>query len=213
MCQLSPTDAIHLYKTLIYIHVNEANEKPTIAFKLKGKNGYVFIDASCRVYSSWTDFKKNNQLPKCQVAYPRDGLFQVDGNEELMIDFEESPASSKLSKAVQVADTTSTVVGVATTAIGLVGLLFPVTAPLAIGSFIAGGVVGTYGAGRSLACLKDRSDHGQSVSLADAEARLHWLSLATAPLAIAGGGDLKRETLICVLDSVIGALDFCLIDF
>lgn len=159
-----------------------------MAFKFKAKSGYVYIDASCRVYSSWNDFKKNNKLPECRVAYPKNGKYEVDTNGDVVTDFQKSPACSELKQVAKATDITASVLGVATTAVGVVGLFFPLTAPIAITCFITGGVAGTYGASRSIAALVDRSQHEESISLADAEARLHWLNIATAPLAIAGGG-------------------------
>lgn len=159
-----------------------------MAFKFKAKSGYVFIDASCRIYSSWSDFKNNNKLPECKVAYPRNGKYELDTNGDVITYFDESPACSSLKKVAKATDITASVIGVATTVVGVAGLFFPLTAPLAISCFITGGVTGTYGASRSIAALVDRSQHEESISLADSEARLHWLNIATAPLAIAGGG-------------------------
>ena len=191
MYEFSPTFDIRVFKTMIYIYIDDEKQGPTIAFKFKSKNGYVFIDASCRIYSSWADFKKNNKLPECQVAYPGNGKFDVDGKGNILIDFEESPACSALKKVTKSTDILASVVGVATTAVSIVGLFTPLTAPLAIGCMIAGGSTGIYGLGRSTAQLVDRSKHEESISLADSEARLHWLNIATAPLAIAGGGKIK----------------------
>jgi hypothetical protein len=96
-----------------------------------------------------------------------------------------------LSKVAQFLDSTSTFIGVGTTVIGIVGVFVPLPAPLSTGSLIAGGVVVTYGAYRSIATLIDRRDREQSISLADSEARLHWLSLTTSFFAIVSGGNLK----------------------
>lgn len=187
MYDLSPTTEIKVYKTMIYIYVDKEREGPTIAFKFKSKNGYVFIDASCRVYKSWDDFKENNKLPECQVAYPKNGEFNIDKNGTILVDYQDSPACSTLKAVTKGADITASVIGVGTTIVGIVGLFTPLTAPIAIASLVAGGATGVYGAGRSVAQLVDRSEHEESISLADAEARLHWLNIATAPLAIAGG--------------------------
>jgi hypothetical protein len=189
MYEYSPVKhEIRVFKTMIYIYIDDEKQGPTIAFKFKSKNGYVFIDASCRIYSSWKDFKENNKLPECQVAYPRNGELDLDQNDNVLIDFEESPACSALKKVTKGTDIAASIVGVATTAVSIVGLFTPLTAPLAIGCMIAGGTTGIYGFSRSTAQLVDRSKHEESISLADSEARLHWLNIATAPLAIAGGG-------------------------
>ena len=187
MYDLSPTLDIRVFKTMIYIYINEKNQGPTMAFKFKSKSGYVFIDASCRVYSSWADFKKNNKLPECQVAYPKNGEFEIDLNGDVLVDFNESPACSVLKQVAKGTDITAGILGVATTAVGVAGLFFPLTAPIAIGCFVTGAVTGTYGASRSISELVDRKKHEESISLADSEARLHWLNIATAPLAVAGG--------------------------
>ena len=187
MYELSPTASIKLYKTMIYIHVNEKNQGPTIAFKFRSKEGYVWIDASCRVYKSWNDFKNNNKLPECKIAYPKDGVIDIGNDEKVQVEFGESPACSTAAQVVKGTDITATVIGVGTTVLGIVGLFTPVTAPLAIAGFIAGGTTGLYGAARSTHQLVDRAIHEESISLADSEARLHWLNIATAPLCIAGG--------------------------
>lgn len=196
MYELSPTYKIRLFKMMIYMFIDDERHGPTIAFKFRGKGDknsnknfkYKFIDASARVYSSWMDFKKNNKLPECQVAYPQDGEFKVDANNNILVEFDESPACSVGKKFVRGTDTVAGVVGFATTAVALAGLFFPLTAPLSLGCLIAGSATGFYGATRSTAELVDRSQHEQSINLADAEARLHWMSIATAPLAIAGSG-------------------------
>jgi hypothetical protein len=197
MYKLSPSHKIRLYKVMIYMYIDDERQGPTIAFKLqttipfglvKIDTKYVFIDASARVYSSWRDFKKNNKLPECQVAYPMDGEFKVDKNNKILVEFAESPACSVGKKIVKGTDTVAGVVGFATTGIALAGLFCPLTAPVSLGCLIAGGATGIYGAARSTAELVDRSTHEESISLADAEARLHWLSIATAPLVIAGSG-------------------------
>jgi hypothetical protein len=67
MYEYSPVKhEIRVFKTMIYIYIDDEKQGPTIAFKFKSKNGYVFIDASCRIYSSWKDFKENNKLPECK---------------------------------------------------------------------------------------------------------------------------------------------------
>jgi len=174
-------------KTMIYIYTSDKNEGPTIAFRFKGKKGFAWIDASCRVYSSWSDFKENNKLPKCKVAYPRNGIFEVDQSGDVLIDFGESPACSVATAVLKSTDVTAGIAGIGSMAVGVVGLFFPLTAPLALGSMIVGGASGLYGAGRSTHQIIDRSQHEESISLADKEARLHWLNIVTAPLCVGGG--------------------------
>jgi hypothetical protein len=189
MYDLSPTAEIRVFKTMIYIYVDEKHQGPTIAFKFKSRKGYVFIDASCRVYKSWQDFKENNKLPECKVAYPNNGTFEVNDDGKVIVSFLDSPACSTGTQVLKVTDVTAAVAGVGTTAVALAGLFFPLTAPVSIGLLISGGATGVYSAGRSIAGLVDRSQHEESISLADSEARLHWLNVVTAPLAVAGGGN------------------------
>ena len=188
MLEISGSKNITFFKTMIYLFIDDKKQGPSIAFRLRRKqDDYVFIDASCRIYSSWQDFKEKNILPECQVAYPRNGIIGLDQNDQLMIDFDISPAFSSLSQVTKVTDGISAVAGLITTGVAVIGLFYPLTAPLSIGTFVAGGVLGGYGVGRSIYTLKDRADHEQSISLADTEARLHWLNIPTAPFSIAGG--------------------------
>ena len=209
---MSPSKDLEITKTMVYIYINDTNQGPTIAFMFKSTDGDVWIDASCRIYYTWDDFKNNNTLPSCQVAYPKDGIFDVDNDENVLIDFMESPACFASATAASVGDIAATVAGVASMGVSVVALFNPVTAPIAIGSFIAGGSAGVYGAARSTYKIIDRSNHCESISLADSEARLHWLNIVTAPLAVVGGAATMYTSKIAASGQVLSKTGQIIVD-
>lgn len=124
----------------------------------KTANSIRFIDTTCRVYNSWTDWKNNNTYPKLKYYYPLNGYFScVDNGHEFDVDKEPlcgfgiSPASALSTRFGRVFDVTASIGGFVAGTIGVVALFTPVgfvAAPLLIGSGIVGGTSATYGCAR-----------------------------------------------------------------
>ena len=76
-----------------------------------------FVDLHGRIYKSWNDWKKNNNLPKATIAYPKhgyftccsDGTFEFNNQKEPIIEFGESPQCSSWSTTKNVGDVAATV--------------------------------------------------------------------------------------------------------
>ena len=71
-----------------------------------------FVDTNCRVYQDWEGFLENNCLPKCTYCYPVGGIYNGDENDNVMVEFGQTPASSITNQICNVLDTASTVVTV-----------------------------------------------------------------------------------------------------
>lgn len=54
----------------------------------------IFIDESARVYQSWTQFIKNNKLPKCKMYCPLNGQYKGEIVGEVSEDAEDGEVSS-----------------------------------------------------------------------------------------------------------------------
>jgi hypothetical protein len=64
------------------------------------QNNNIFIDFCGRVYNCWSDYLKNNTLPKCVLCYPKSGVYSV-GNGVVEVEFGISAAGSKSSKILK----------------------------------------------------------------------------------------------------------------
>lgn len=138
----------------------------------------LFIDLECRVYKTWDDFFKNNELPPGLFCYPRNGMYSRDEEtKKLLVDVERSPSSSFHKTALQLVDTAGAGVSIGCCVVGVASILsLPVAAPVSAASAVAGTSAAVYGAVRAGASLVDRGAHGQSVGLDDPEARNCWLA-------------------------------------
>lgn len=143
-----------------------------------------FIDSNLRVYESWDYFKKSNKYPECWYLLPRCGKYYGNETGKVILELEQSPASSLLNKVGNILDTGGLILGLGSAAIGIASIFMPVAAPLLVGSVVAAGVSGTYSFGRSVSTLRDRHKHQQSISLMDSEARSAWIELTLSAVAV-----------------------------
>jgi len=136
------------------------------------------------VYRSWQDWLDHEKLPACTYCAPKDGVYKANSENEVELSFHESVACSFGSHAVDVLDGTSRVLSVGATAVGIASLFTPIAGPILHATALTANTAGAYGTGRSIYELTDRSRHNQSVSLADREARGHWLSIVGNSLSL-----------------------------
>lgn len=115
----------------------------------------IFVDPSLRSYKNWEDWLKHNKLPECTYCAPRDGNYAANADGHVELRFEKSTPS----KLLATLDNVSLQVDAG---------LHPV---------VAGGFA-LYNLVRAAYVLVDRKMHGQSISLTDEEAVLHWLNIS-----------------------------------
>lgn len=155
-------------------------------FRVEGKNGREFVDHLGRRYRSFEDWRKNNELPSGKVTYPEVGRLQVDaaGRPKIRTENTAGKVDSWGERLLAVGDAGSILGGFGLGAAVLLGLgagsmLLPV----------AGIGLALYGAGRSVAGLKDRAAHDETMNpVDDCGARMEWLGLGSNMLAVAALG-------------------------
>ncbi|XP_011691788.1 PREDICTED: uncharacterized protein LOC105452417 isoform X2 [Wasmannia auropunctata] len=143
-----------------------------------------YIDVSSRVYKDWTDYKKNNTLPKCTMVLPQDGSYQpnpaypiTEDYSTVWLEIMNSPACSWKSVLCTTMDIASGIVGVGAAGLSIASLFTPL-APVAIVSGLAAtGMSGLWSFGRNSQQLADRNSHEESIHILDKEALAHYLAI------------------------------------
>ena len=145
-----------------------------------------FIDKYGRVYQNWQGFLDDNRLDGFWICVPRDGQYPI--GDDVVVDYINQTERGKiLSELDSVSTGTNVVTSVFMTA-GLILAMFPPTCflggPIIAVSTIVGFPGSAYATIRGVSKLVDRSQHDQSISLTDPEAREYWLNSATALLSV-----------------------------
>jgi hypothetical protein len=181
----------------ITFHSRETGIVQLPLFRVEGADGQeVFVDNVGRTYGDFQDWRDHNELPPGRVTFPGDAgrpetlghlAPGADGHALTVTESTHAVVDTPLEHVVQVLDTASLVGGVvvgAALVVGSGGTALPVAA----------GAIAAWGAARSGGELLDRSSHGETLSLADPEARAEWLNLGASTLGIAalGSGSLAR---------------------
>ncbi|XP_011252354.2 uncharacterized protein LOC105248951 [Camponotus floridanus] len=153
-----------------------------------------YIDIGGRVYKSWRDYVENNNLPKCTMVLPKDGLYQADVSYPVTEDYStvwveiiESPACTLASAICNGVDIVSSIAGLGVAGLSAVGMVTPLAPVVVITGIAAAGISSIWTIGRSSQQLVDRAIHEESNL--DKEALPHWLSIfgTTFGLAAVGG--------------------------
>jgi hypothetical protein len=149
----------------------------------------MFVDNEGRQYRDFDAWRTENRLPPGQFTFPADGhLNEGEAGRALTVTAATPRTVDTVQEwALQAGDTVALVGGLVVAAAAVVGsggTLLPVTAAALAG----------WGAMRSGGSLVDRVQHGQTLSLADPEARAEWLNLGASGLTLAalGSGALAR---------------------
>lgn len=160
-------------------------------FRVEGTDGREhFVDNIGRTYDSFNDWKDNNKLPAGRISYPPDGHLTAGAGGRPAIVTENSHAVKDTfwEHAKPWVDGAALVGGVVVAGALIVGTGGAAT-PFVIG---AGAAISTYGAAQAGSELYDRASHGQSLSLADAEARSAWIGLGSNVVGVAALGASAR---------------------
>ncbi|GAB1866187.1 DUF4781 domain-containing protein [Camponotus japonicus] len=152
-----------------------------------------YIDIGGRVYKSWIDYVENNNLPKCTMVLPKDGLYQADVSYPVTEDYStvwleirESPACTLTSTICNGVDIASGIAGLGATGLCVAGMFTPL-APIAVITGLAvTGASSIWTIGRSSQQLADRVIHEESIL--DKEALPHWLGIVGTTLGLGAVG-------------------------
>lgn len=153
----------------------------------KGKDQSVYIDTCGRIYTDWSKFLQNNLLPECIFCYPENGLYEYNDEGTVKLAYACSPACSIAQKFRKYADTTGTALSFAAAGVGVATLFTPVGPLVGLAALATGSITGVYAGFRGAETVIDRKQHGQSISLADSEARGVWLNIAATALGTIAG--------------------------
>ncbi len=172
-------DSVAISVSPVMLNARDHGQVRLPLFKVQGKDGPRFIDNLGRRYSSFEDWKQNNQLPPGRMTYAQDGALRLGSDGQPLLETSNTPKTvdTWLEQGKQVADAVALVGGVVVLAAAVVGTGGAVVP-------IAGVALGLYGIGTSTANLADRSAHGQSISLTNSEAAMDWLNIAGSALAL-----------------------------
>jgi len=149
-CQNFPKKDIHCYLLLRLKVIN---------------NKLIFIDfQKSRTYTSWDDYIENNNLPEGFMFYPHSGFY--DSSKTLYQTI--TPASKSIEQVLKTVDTASSISYIVGSIIEICGFIFPLSAPIALGSIIIGNtlmtVSSTYQFGREVQNLMDMFRHNINTS-------------------------------------------------
>ncbi|XP_017035114.1 uncharacterized protein pst [Drosophila kikkawai] len=166
----------------------------------------VFVDDNGRVYQNWEQYVASNELPAGVMVAPERGIYRVV-RDQVRLDKYVTPAGSTNRKVLGYLDTGSAVGGFAAACIPIAGLLtLPVSAPAMAIAGVMGLACAGYATARSGARLVDRSQHEQSISVADREARGHWLGVVAGGVGVAAAGATQAVSAATNAGREVGAI-------
>lgn len=118
----APVSSLRLGFVFIYCK-QEKNEFVVPVFSVHvGNEKRNFVGTDGRIYSSWSDWKNNNCLPKMSYAYPKDGYFtcqsgtyEFDPQRDPIIEYGESPQSSTASEVLKGVDIATSIISIGKT--------------------------------------------------------------------------------------------------
>ncbi|XP_030560885.1 uncharacterized protein LOC115762701 [Drosophila novamexicana] len=148
----------------------------------------IFIDEHGRVYANWRQYVYNNTLPKGTMIAPCQGIYRLTNDEDngvhLMV--HATPASKRA--LLKAGDALATVGGLAASVPVAAALALPVAPTILLAATVVGVTAAAYSTVRSVSCLNDRRQHGQSISLLDNESRNSWLGVAGGVVGLGAAG-------------------------
>ena len=149
---------------------------------------YNLATQEARTYTSFEDWKNNNQLPPGEMTYARNGHLTagVDGKPQLETGNTPNTVDTAWEAWIKPALDGAALVG----GIVLLGAAVVGTGGTAV--MVGGALLGAYGAGTGGVELADRAAHGQTLSLGNAQARNAWLNVGTSALSLGAMGASMR---------------------
>ncbi|XP_046992783.1 uncharacterized protein LOC124605264 [Schistocerca americana] len=147
-----------------------------------------FIDRNGRIYESWKDYLQNNKLPSCSYCYPKGGVYHLNVNHQVEVEFGKTPARKLSSKICNGLDLATTFVSAGNFGLACAAMSFPVSAPILATSVLTTAVCSAYGIGRSTKEIIDRKKHKETIGLTNSASRNCWLSIVGNAVGILSCG-------------------------
>lgn len=149
----------------------------------------IYVDETGRVYPNWKSFVEENVLPAGTMILPRRGVYNFDKNDDVILDVYCTPNGTPGAKLMNVAQTSSAVLGVGAACVPIAAALtLPVAAPVMAAAGLVGLGVGAFSTVTSALNLHDRKKHEQSINITDSQARASYLGIAGGVLGMAAAG-------------------------
>ncbi|XP_001353228.3 uncharacterized protein pst [Drosophila pseudoobscura] len=166
----------------------------------------VFVDENGRVYQNWTSYVATNELPAGVMVAPERGIYKMV-NGQVRLDKYTTPAGTTNRKVLGYLDTGSAIGGFAAACVPVAALLtLPVSAPLMAAAGAVGLATAGYATARSSVKLVDRSQHEQSISVTDREARGHWLGVIAGAVGLGAAGATSVMSAATAAGQEVGAI-------
>ncbi len=170
-------------------------------YRVDGGNGQSrYVDNIGRVYDSMEAWRTQNELPPGKMTYAENG--NLGGPEGTKLVTENTPKVSDTfwEHVRDVADVAALAGGVVASGVIILGSGGTAT-PLVAGAWGVALSAAAYEGGKAIYNLNDRAGHGQTLSLADPDARAAWLSLAASGLTVGGAGMMKGASALVTAES------------
>uniref|UniRef100_A0A915EKH4 DUF4781 domain-containing protein n=1 Tax=Ditylenchus dipsaci TaxID=166011 RepID=A0A915EKH4_9BILA len=194
---LSNTDKIEASRLLINLKTQNEETFSQIIVRIEvvsdSKKLLIgFVDRAGRIYSCWTDFLDNNELPKAYMVYPCDGVYNSGEGASIALMGDWTAACRFKENALIAGDFASTIGCIAAIGATATSLLVPVAGPIMLGINAVGVASAAYSTARSTSTLVDRKRHAQPIGLNDTKSRNLWLCTAAGAFGLTSFGLTAR---------------------
>ncbi|WP_416397503.1 DUF4781 domain-containing protein [Allohahella sp. A8] len=164
-------------------------------YRVDGEQGQQkFVDNQGRVYDNFENWRKDNKLPPGKMTFPADGGMD-NGQFKLVTENTPGVSDTFWEHAGDVARGAALVGGVVATGVILASSAGMAT-PFVSAAWGVALSSAAFQGGEQIATLVDRSEHGQTLSLSDPDARAAWLDLAASGLTLGGAGAIRTATVL-----------------
>ncbi|XP_073843550.1 uncharacterized protein isoform X2 [Musca autumnalis] len=168
----------------------------------------VYVDETGRVYQDWKSFVEDNVLPGGTMVSPRLGVYNFDRNGNVILDVYCTPSGTTEAKIMNVAQTSSALLGVGAACVQIAtALTLPVATPVMAVAGLVGLCVGAFPTITSALHLNDRHKHEQSISKADSQGRGSYLGIAGGVLGKAAAGATRAVNSMAVAGKATAGIE------
>uniref|UniRef100_A0A1B0FKJ6 DUF4781 domain-containing protein n=1 Tax=Glossina morsitans morsitans TaxID=37546 RepID=A0A1B0FKJ6_GLOMM len=167
----------------------------------------VYVDEEGRVYQNWQSYVNENVLPPGCMVTPHCGVYNFENGQVVLARYT-TPNGTPEAKFLQKTQNRLSAVGFGAAYVPIIGMLFPIAAPVAAASTLIAVATGTMSAVFSAKNLKDRSDHQQSIDITDRDARGSWLGVACGVVGPTSLGAIKYMTRMATAGKATTGLEF-----
>ena len=160
----------------------------------------VYIDETGRVYQNWKSFVEENVLPAGTMVAPRNGIYNFDASNRVILDIYSTPNGSTGAQVMGAAQIGTAIAGIGAACVPIAAACaIPVAAPVMAAAGIIGLGVGAFSSITSAMNLADRKKHEQSIDIANREARSSYLGILGGVVGIAAAGATRAMTSLASL--------------